>query len=92
MSVSSDNYEFCWVKRSLYSTAHSAAKYAITLQVGLLCNTVILSPSILKACRQDCCTPIVLLNLMKWQIIKYIYIYIYICLIFGISSMSYFNL
>ena len=50
-SVSFDNCEFCWVKRSLNSAAHSAAKYAIALKVGFLCNNCDLPPPILKACR-----------------------------------------
>ena len=50
-SVSFDNCEFCWVKRSLNSAAHSAAKYAIALKVGFLCNNCDLPPHILKACR-----------------------------------------
>ena len=50
-SVSFDNCEFCWVKRSLNSAAHSAAKYAIAFKVGFLCNNCDLPPPILKACR-----------------------------------------
>ena len=50
-SVSFDNCEFCWVKRSLNSTAHSTAKYATVLKVGFLCNNCDLPPIILKACR-----------------------------------------
>ena len=53
LSVFFDNCKFCWVKRSLNSAAHSAAKYAISLKVGFLCNKYDLPPHILKACRQD---------------------------------------
>ncbi|XP_075669687.1 uncharacterized protein LOC142639379 [Castanea sativa] len=60
MSVSFNNCEFCWVKRSLNSAAHSTAKYDITLKVGFLYNNCNLPPPILKACRQDfsisCCS------------------------------------
>ena len=49
LSVFFDNCKFCWVKRSL----NSAAKYAISLKVGFLCNKYDLPPHILKACRQD---------------------------------------
>ena len=53
LSVFFDNCKFCWVKRSLNSAAHSAAKYAISLKVGFLCNKHDLPPHILKACWQD---------------------------------------
>ena len=56
MSVSFDNCEFCWVKRSLNSATHSAAKYIIALKVGFLCNNCNLPSPILKVCRQDVCT------------------------------------
>ena len=56
MSVFFYNCKFCWVKRSLNSATHSAAKYAIALKAGFLCNNCDLPPPILKACRQDCCT------------------------------------
>ena len=56
MSVSFDNCEFGWVKRSLNSIAYSTAKYAIALKVGFLFNNCNLPPPILKAYRQDCCT------------------------------------
>ena len=56
LSVFFYNCKFCWVKRSL----NSAAKYAISLKVGFLCNKYDLPPHILKACRQDwgtfCCS------------------------------------
>ena len=55
-SVSFDNCEFCWVKRSLNLTVHSVAKYAIAVKVGFLCNNYDLPPPILNACRQDCCS------------------------------------
>ena len=56
MSISFDNCEFCWVKKSLNSVAHSVAKYVIALKVGFLCNKCDLPPPILKTYRQDCCT------------------------------------
>ena len=35
------------------SAAHSAAKYAVAVKAGFLCNKYDLPPPILKACRQD---------------------------------------
>ena len=43
LSVFFDNCKFCWVKRSL----NSAAKYAVTLKTGFLCNNYDLPPPIL---------------------------------------------
>ena len=53
LSVFFDNCKFCWVKRSLNSSAHSATKYVVALKAGFLCNNYDLPPPILKACRQD---------------------------------------
>ena len=55
LTLSFVSCEFCWVRRSLNSAAHLAAKYVFAFKVGLSCNNCKL-PLILEACRQDCCT------------------------------------
>ena len=56
LNLSFFSCEFCWVKRSLNSAAHSAAKHVVDLRVGFSCNKCNFPPSILEACGQDCCT------------------------------------
>ena len=53
LSTFFDNCKFYWVRRSMNSAAHSAAKYVAALKASFLCNKYDLPPPILKACRQD---------------------------------------
>ena len=75
LSVSFVSCKFCWIKKSLNSTAHSAAKHAVAFKVGFSCNICNLPPPILEAYRQDCCT--------AFYFIFFIYLLIFFYLVFN---------